>query len=286
MLTQAQVDHYREHGYLLVEGMFSPAEAARFRHEAHALIERLQREHAVDATWDSARAVTMAKTSLLHCHNVQFHSALLCRLMTDERLTDAVAQLIGTPNVQLHHNKLFIKPPETGSPFPMHQDQPFFPHDNDTMIAAVVHFDDAPLEKGCIRVVPGSHRRGPIPHVADGGWHLPFDQYPLESAVACPASAGDVLLFSYLTVHGSGVNTSDEARTTLLVQMRDPEDRPTTNVHLSRGQGMMLRGIDPTASAGSSVEWQLSTPRTAGGAAPAMGGMGGPMMMGMGAADS
>jgi ectoine hydroxylase-related dioxygenase (phytanoyl-CoA dioxygenase family) len=275
MLTQAQVDQYREHGYLLVEGMFSSEEAAQFRQEAHALIARLQQSHEVDATWASARAVTMARTSLLHCHNVQFHSAVLCRLMTDERLTAAAAQIIGSPNVQLHHNKLFIKPPELGSPFPMHQDQPFFPHDNDSMIAAVVHFDDAPVEKGCIRVVPGSHQRGPIPHVADGGWHLPFDQYPLESAVACPARAGDVLLFSYLTVHGSGVNTSGEARTTLLVQMRDPTDRPTTNVHLSRGQGMMLRGIDPTASAGSSVEWSLSTP----GATGAMG-MGGPMMGG------
>ena len=138
------------------------------------------------------------------------------------------------------------------------------------------HFDNAPLEKGCIRVVDGSHKNGPIPHVADGGWHLPFDQYPLESSVACPAKAGDVLFFSYLTVHGSGVNTSTEARTTLLVQMRDPEDQPTIVTHLSRGQGMMLRGVDPTASAGSNVEWSLSTPKPQ----SAMGGMG--MGMGMG----
>lgn len=280
MLTQAQVDFFREHGYLLVPGMFSAAEAAQYRQESHALIERLQRGGQTDATWASAREVTMNKTSLLHCHNVQFHSALLCRLMLEDRLTAAAAQIIGSPNVQLHHNKLFIKPPEKGSPFPMHQDQPFFPHDKDSMIAAVVHFDDAPLEKGCIRVVPGSHKNGPIPHQPEGGWHLPFDQYPLESSVACPAKAGDVLFFSYLTIHGSGVNTSSEARTTLLVQMRDPEDPPTVVTHLSRGQGMMLRGFDPTASAGSNVEWSLSTPKPhsamAGGMGmgPAMGGMG------------
>jgi ectoine hydroxylase-related dioxygenase (phytanoyl-CoA dioxygenase family) len=74
---------------------------------------------------------------------------------------------------------------------------------------------------------------------------LPFERYPIESAVACPAKAGDALFFSYLTIHGSGVNTSPEARTTLLIQMRDPEDPPTLKVHESRGQGMMLRGIDP-----------------------------------------
>ena len=44
--------------------------------------------------------------------------------------------------------------------------------------------------------------------------------------MACEAEAGDVLFFSYLTIHGSGVNVSNEARTTLLVRIRDPLTRP------------------------------------------------------------
>jgi ectoine hydroxylase-related dioxygenase (phytanoyl-CoA dioxygenase family) len=116
------------------------------------------------------------------------------------------------------------------------------------MIAAILHMDDAPLEKGCVRVVPRSHKQGPLPHNGEGGWHLPLEEYPLESAVPCPAEAGDVLFFSYLTIHGSGVNTSNEARTTVLIQMRDPADPPANEEHRSRGQGMILRGIDPLAS--------------------------------------
>ena len=129
----------------------------------------------------------------------------------------------------------------------MHQDFPYFPHERHTMLAAIIHFDHAPLEKGCVRVVPGSHKRGPIEHNSQGGFHLPFDKYPLESSVPCEARAGDVLFFNYVTIHGSAVNESQEARTTLLVQMRDPEDEPTVDTHASRGQGMMLRGYDPTA---------------------------------------
>ena len=98
-----------------------------------------------------------------------------------------------------------------------------------------------------MRVVPGSHKRGPLEHQSEGNWHLPLKQYPLESTVACPARAGDVLFFSYLTVHGSGINVSEEARTTVLVQMRDPLDRPTLKTHESRDQGMLLRGFDPGA---------------------------------------
>lgn len=256
-LSDDQIAFYRENGYLLVKGLLTRDEAREYREESHALIARLNRD--VDPTWGSARALGMSsgmssatavRTELKHCHDTQFYSAAFGRLLLDPRFTDVAAALMGTPNVQLHHTKLFIKPPEKGSPFPMHQDHPFFPHARDSVAAAIFHFDDAPDVKGCVRVVPGSHRQGAIPHESEGGWHLPFSQWPLEDAVPCEAEAGDVLFFSYFLVHGSGVNTSDEARTTWLVQFRDPEDRPTKDVHTeSLGQGMILRGIDPTSRA-------------------------------------
>ncbi len=249
-LTDEQIARYGENGYLLLKGVLKPEEAAELRREAHELIERLSRHQAVDATWKSARmGQEDAPTKLLHCHDAQFQSAVYSRLIVDPRLVDPVADLIG-PNVQLHHTKLFIKPPEKGSPFPMHQDHPFFPHERHTVLAAIIHFDDAPIAKGCVRAVPGSHKNGPLEHIGEGEYYLSSEQYPLDSATPIEAEAGDVLIFSYLTVHGSGVNTSDEARTTLLVQMRAPDDRPTNDAHRSRGQGMMLRGIDPRAVRG------------------------------------
>ena len=135
MITAEQKQFYDENGYLLVKGLFTSEEAAVFRAEAHALIERLYQQGETDATWKSADKVAMGKTQLKHCHNVQFESALFSQLIVDARLTDVVAEIIGSPNVQLHHNKLFIKPPAKGSPFPMHQDYPFFPHANHSMIA-------------------------------------------------------------------------------------------------------------------------------------------------------
>jgi phytanoyl-CoA hydroxylase len=248
MLSANQIQDYDDNGYLLVEGLLDASEATRYRQECHDLARRLSSQ--VDPTWDSAREiVTETPTLLQACHDVQFQSAAFTRLMVDERITSATADLIRSPNVQLHHTKMIIKPPEHGSPFPMHQDHPFFPHTKHTVLAAVCHFDDAPEEKGCLRMLAGSHRLGPVEHDMQGSPHLPFDQYPLEAATACPARAGDVLFFNYFTIHGSGVNVSDEARTTLLIQMRDPEDEPAVDTHKSRGQGMMLRGVDPRASA-------------------------------------
>ncbi len=247
MLNEDQRAFYQENGYILVKGLLTPDEAAFYRRECHELAERQSARHNQDATWGSARAAVAEaqQTKILHCHDVQFYSAAFTRLLVNDRLTSVASDIIGSPNVQLHHTKMFIKPPEKGSPFPMHQDYPYFPHDNNSMIAAIVHFDAAPIEKGCVRVVPGSYKRGPLNHDSEGGWHLPFSEFPIESAVPCEAEAGDALFFSYLTVHGSGINVSDEARTTVLIQMRDPTDPPTIRTHESRGQGMMLRGINP-----------------------------------------
>jgi len=248
LLTPEQIDFYQENGYVLVPGLLTPDEAAYYRQEVHDLMERISNYRHNDATWESARALAgERKTVLQHCHDVQFYSAAFSRLLVDERLTGVAADIIG-PNVQLHHTKAFVKPAEAGSPFPMHQDAPYFPHDRHSMIAAIIHFDDAPLEKGCVRVVPGSHKLGMIEHIGQGSWHLDPAQYPLEEATPLPAKAGDVLFFSYLTIHGSGLNISNEARTTLLVQMRDPTDPPSFRTHESRGQGMILRGIDPSCA--------------------------------------
>jgi ectoine hydroxylase-related dioxygenase (phytanoyl-CoA dioxygenase family) len=244
-LAPEQKSFYEANGYIVVRGLIAPDEAETLRAECHALADRLAAIRNINATWGSAKAMAPGKeTALLHCHDVQFYSAAFARLIVDPRVTRIAQDIIG-PNVQLHHTKMFIKPPEKGSPFPLHQDKPFFPHDKDSMIAAVFHFDDAPLEKGCLRVVPGSHKED-LPHIADGGWHLSPEEYPLSMSTPIPAKAGDVVFFSYRTIHGSGLNESTEARTTMLLQMRDPADPMTIRTHESRGQGMMLAGIDPT----------------------------------------
>ncbi len=256
MLTNEQKQFYAANGYVLVPGLLSPEEAALYRKEAHELSRRLSAVRDINAAWGSAETAAMGKkTSLLHCHDVQFQSAAFSRLLVHEKLTEAAADIIG-PNVQLHHTKMFIKPPEKGAPFPMHQDAPFFPHENHSMIAAIVHFDDAPLNRGCVRVIPGSHKRGMLPHNAEGSWHLSPDEYPVSGALPIEAKAGDALFFSYLTIHGSGINESDEARTTVLIQMRDPSDPPSFRAHESQGQGMMLAGIDPTCT--NRTAWERS----------------------------
>lgn len=248
-------DFYREQGYVLARGVFSRDEVATFQQEIDELFARAEEAgRATEATWGGAwreaagvGTATAVATRVDSIHNVQNHSAVFTRMIVDPRLVDRAAELIG-PNVQLHHTKLHNKPPAVGSPFPMHQDYPYFPHSRDSVIAAMVHMDDARVENGCMCVVPGSHKLGPIEHRNDGNFYLPLDEWPLERAVTVEADAGDVLFLTYQTVHGSYVNRSEGPRRIVLVQMRDPLDQPLTEQHRSPGQGTMLRGINPDAS--------------------------------------
>ena len=87
------------------------------------------------------------------------------------------------PNGELHHTTLHVKPPETGMPFPLHQDSPFYRHEGAGYVDAIVHLDDTNDDNGCLRFVPGSHKRGHIEHIT--GWMA------RPARRTCPPTAGD-----------------------------------------------------------------------------------------------
>ena len=199
-------EFYEENGYLLVRGVFDAGEVEEMRDAIARILESVEgtaadRNH----RWSGVDETLQLKGF----HDLQYHDAVFTRMVAHPGLVAVLTDLIG-PNVQLHHSKMLVKPPEQGAPFPMHQDQPYFPHERHSLVAASVHLDDTDEENGCLHVIPGSHRLGPLE--ATGDAHIV--DYPLESGVPCPAGVGDVLFFNYLTVHGSGINRSSRTRPT------------------------------------------------------------------------
>ncbi len=249
-LTPEQVEHYREQGYVVNSGIFAAAELDELEREVDGAMQRRLRNSAnVDATWAGDwKQDSPVKTEILHTHDIQAYSAAWTRVLVHDRFTGALADLLG-PNVALHHTKAFIKPPEKGSAFPMHQDYPYFPHTLGTMMAAIIHLTDATEDMGCVRVCPGTHKLGPLDIVDPKQPYLDPREWPIAKATPLPARRGDVLFFSYLLVHGSDINRSPRTRKTVLVQVRDPADRPRyTHRDNSHALGLMLRGINPLAS--------------------------------------
>ena len=79
------------------------------------------------------------------------------------RVLDAVEDLIG-PSIQLHNSNMHLKLPEHGGEVDWHQDFPYLPHTNFDLLNTMIMLDDSTPENGCLNVIPGSHRWGPLGH--------------------------------------------------------------------------------------------------------------------------
>ena len=234
-------DFYREHGYVHARGVFEVGEVEEMRAAIERILEHVAgSEHDENHVWSSEREALVLKGF----HNLQYHHGAFTRAVVHPRLVALLTELLG-PNVQLHHTKMLVKPPEQGASFSMHQDYPYFPHERHTVLAASVHLDDADEGNGCLRVVPGTHLLGPLEAQGPSNVVDPLE-YPLERGTPVPAAAGDVVLFNYLTVHGSGPNRSSRTRRNVLFQYRDPADPPVlrdgVEEHVNWGQGLMVAG--------------------------------------------
>ncbi len=96
-----------------------------------------------------------------------------------------------------------------------HQDTGVVTEDADdtNMLTAWVPVNDATVERGCLGVVPGSHRESLVGHCpTTGGPAIPDHFIEQEQMVPVPLRAGSVLFFSRYTMHRSLPNVSDTLR--------------------------------------------------------------------------
>ncbi len=248
MLNRQQVDFYHEHGYLHIPNVFSTEEIKVLADEMDWLIETwAMRTPGWSGPWrkEYMDEETEQKSQLVAMHDLYFYSAAWMRAVTHERVVNAMTALLG-PDVELHHSTMHVKPPETGHPFPMHQDLPFYHHEDERYVDVLVHLDDTNHENGEIRFLDGSHKLGPLEHVTeteDGPCtpHLPPDQYRLEDTVPVPAKAGDLVVFNIYTVHGSYINRTDKNRRMVRIGYRHPENQQLAGQSVGR-PGLIVAG--------------------------------------------
>ena len=152
-LSQDQVDHYREHGYVSPIPVLTNEEVARLRAE----LERHEAEQGHPLEFPEK-----SKSYLLYgwADEIVHHPNVL----------DAVEDVIG-PDILVYHSTTWIKEPGTPNYVLWHQDGKYFflkPH---LHITAWVALSEVTVESGCVHVLPGSHTWGDFEHVDDTGEH-------------------------------------------------------------------------------------------------------------------
>lgn len=218
MLSKEQIDTYHSDGYVKVESLFSPDEVTALSGDMVRIIEEWgEQTIGWKGPWRDRYLADEERqnTKAVFLHNPQHYSGVWGRVIFHEKMLSCVTDLVGN-SVQWHHTVLHAKPPQRGTPFPMHQDYPFYPHNGTAYVDCLLHLDDAPIDSGALQVVKGSHEKGPLEHVLgpDTAPHLPPDIYHPDKVetVTIPAKAGDIIFFNYLTIHWSDCNRTDEWR--------------------------------------------------------------------------
>jgi len=234
MISERDVEQYRERGYLVVPDVLDAGILARVRAALDDLVSKAASVHEHTDVYDlepghSPQTPKVRRIKLPHTHTPVFWE-----LAQYPALVAILEKLLGPSGVRLHGSKINLKEPHYGSPVEWHQDWAFYPHTNDDLLAVGVMLDDAFLENGPLLVVPGSHK-GPVwDHHSDGFFCGAMDpsrnEVDFASAVPLTGRAGSMSFHHVRLVHGSAQNDSDKPRRLLLYEYSAGDAAPLMGI--------------------------------------------------------
>jgi hypothetical protein len=139
------------------------------------------------------------------------HDPRLAAMAQQPSLTAVVRQIVGEADLVMFQDMALLKPPGGGREKPWHQDKAFFSIRTTSPVVGVwIALDPATPENGCMHVIPGSHREGPVVHFKRRDWQICDDAVEVARDVMVPLEPGGCLFFDGLMHHGTPAN-----RTTL-----------------------------------------------------------------------
>jgi hypothetical protein len=251
-LTADQLEKFERDGFLLVEKLFSPADdldpiIEEYKGVLERLADELYAAGKISSTYSDlpfGRRVSQIYQESGEIHAQYFDFSLpqgnvrhdtpmwvgpaVFNAITNPRLLDAVESIIGPEIYSNPVQHVRIKPPERLVPKDpesgqarlgatnWHQDNGVVLPEADDSNIVTVWFSllDAPLESGCLQVIPGSHRDGIRTHCPGGfgGLKIPAPLLEMDQALPVPTKRGDVLFLQKRTCHASLSNVSDDIR--------------------------------------------------------------------------
>lgn len=204
---------FDEDGFFVLEDAFDAATVARLIEEIDPFEARV--ESFLRTRPDGKLFIARADEITFTTHLVA-RSAFLRAFTHHPVFRDLVHDLIG-PDVRLYWDQAVYKKPGTRANFPWHQDNGYTFVEPQAYLTCWVALSDATAANGCPWVVPGLHRDGTLAHEVSDLGLVCFDEPPRE-AICAPVRAGGIVVFSSLTPHATGPNTSAETRRAYIVQ--------------------------------------------------------------------
>jgi ectoine hydroxylase-related dioxygenase (phytanoyl-CoA dioxygenase family) len=211
-ISAEQARQFDELGYFVVEDAFDAATLARLEAELDPGDEQTK-QFLADVP-DGRFGVTGLDTQTVAPHAVT-RSDYARRFVADEVFAGLARDLIG-PDVRLYWDQSVFKQPNGAEPVLWHQDNGYTYVEPQAYLTCWLAVTDATPENGCIAVMPGVYRDGTLEHRSTpvgeecwGDW---------TAAVEVPVRAGSIVVFTSLTPHATGRNTTNDVRKAYILQ--------------------------------------------------------------------
>lgn len=217
-VSEEEIALYRERGWLVVHNAYTQQEVEAARQGLLYLIAggnpkftRIEPETAASELWPSLSAEQRLDAVRKLMNFADFDERL--KAMTEKRaLLALLARLLGGVP-RLYQDMALLKPPKWGREKPWHQDHAYFDLPLDTKVAGVwIALDEATVENGCMHVLSGAHRDGPVPHFQRRDWQICDTEMLGRRSVAIPLKPGGCLIFDSLLPHGTPHNYTSDRR--------------------------------------------------------------------------
>lgn len=233
-LGAAQVEAYRQQGYLLVEDVIPPEAIATAQRTTAELIEASRALQRSDDVYDLEESHSAERPRVRRIKQPHKVHASYRAVAEHPQLLDIVEQLIG-PDIRLLLGKLNRKPPEGGEAVEWHQDWAFYPHTNDDHVIVGIMLEDCVAENGPLMMIPGSHLGPTHDHTVDGYFCGAMDLAACgvdgSQAVALTGPAGAITLHHVRTIHGSRPNLSSRSRHLMLFSYAAADSFPLARAY-------------------------------------------------------
>ncbi len=215
-LTSDHKTQFEHDGFLVLRGLFAPAEAAAIRDafmEANADGPLPGLSSIGEGVVDPADPLLFYPRMMNpHLHPAREVGTIAHDFLLDPRLEPVLAGLLCEEPLGVQ--TMFYFKPAGARGQELHQDNFYLRVKPGTCLAAWLAVDDVDADNGGMKVVPGSHL-GEVacPQKADSAVSFTTDYVPVPDgmeAVHCDMKAGDVLFFNGSLIHGSTPNTSQD----------------------------------------------------------------------------
>lgn len=228
-LSDEDVAHYNNHGFVQPFGIFSKDEITQIRRYFDGVMADMGEAGAYG----------------INCY--QARMAGIWDIATDPRILDAVEDIIG-PDIMCWASAILSKKPHDPKRVPWHQDASFWKLSPARTVTVWLAIDDADAENAAMRFIPGTHNRGEIATGATDENAVFHKGIAAAERFGAPFTntlkAGEISLHADMLVHGSEPNMSARRRCGLTLRYCPPQVRILDPGWATGVEAILCRGTD------------------------------------------